>query len=83
MGSVMGDISSRRGKVLGMEADGHFQVIHAEVPLAEMWKYSTQLRSLTQGRGNHSRKFSHYEPMPREEQNKLIETYKAEKDQED
>lgn len=73
LGTVMGDVSSRRGKVQGMEANGQFQVIHCEIPLAELWKYSTHLRSLSQGRGNHSRKFSHYEPMPKEEQTKLIE----------
>jgi elongation factor G len=75
MGSVMGDVSSRRGKVLGMEADGQIQVISAEVPLAELWKYSTQLRSMTQGRGMHSREFSHYDPVPREVQTKLVEAY--------
>ncbi len=77
MGAVMGDVSSRRGKVLGMEADGHIQVVTAEVPLAELWKYSTNLRSMTQGRGVHSRKFSHYEPAPREVQTKLHEAYMA------
>lgn len=83
MGAVMGDISSRRGKVLGMEPGGQFLVVQAEVPLAELWKYSTQLRSLTQGRGNHVRKFSHYEQVPREEQAKLVEAYAASKAQED
>jgi len=77
MGSVMGDISSRRGKVLGMEADRQIQVISAEVPLDELWKYSTTLRSMTQGRGAHTRKFSHYEPVPREVQAKLVEAYQA------
>ena len=76
MGSVMGDISSRRGKVMGMETDGRFQIVRAEVPLAELWKYSTDLRSMTQGRGAHDRSFSHYEPAPREVQAKLIEAYK-------
>ncbi len=50
MGDVMGDISSRRGKILGMDSDGQFQVIKALVPLAELYKYSSQLRSLTQGK---------------------------------
>lgn len=80
MGSVMGDISVRRGKVLGMESEGKIQVIHAEVPLAELWKYSTNLRSMTQGRGMHSRKFSHYEPTAREVQQKLVEEYKAQQE---
>jgi len=80
MGSVMGDISGRRGKVLGMNVEGKIQVIRAEVPLGELWKYSTNLRSMTQGRGAHSRKFSHYEPAPKDVQQKLIDTYKEEQE---
>jgi elongation factor G len=72
MGAVMGDISSRRGKIMGMEADGTFQKIRAKVPLAEMNKYSTSLRSLTQGRGFHSRSFSHYEEIPHEISEKIV-----------
>jgi len=72
MGDVMGDISGRRGKILGMEADGHFQVIKAQVPLAEIHKYSTILRSMTQGRGVYRTTFSHYEEMPREQADKII-----------
>ena len=54
IGDVMGDLSSRRGKILGIEADGAHQVIKALVPAAELYKYATHLRSLTQGRGTHS-----------------------------
>ncbi len=72
MGDVMGDLSSRRGKILGMEQEGTFQKIKAQVPLAELYKYSTSLRSLTQGRGLHKREFSHYEEMPRDLAEKLI-----------
>jgi elongation factor G len=72
MGDVMGDLSSRRGKISGVEAEGPFQVIKAKVPLAEMYRYSTSLRSLTQGRGIHRRKFSHYEEVPHEQAQKLI-----------
>lgn len=72
MGDVMGDLSSRRGKISGMEAEGPFQVIKAKVPLAEIHRYSTALRSLTQGRGNHRRKFSHYEDVPHEVTQKLV-----------
>lgn len=79
MGNVMGDISSRRGKILGMESDGHFQIIKANVPLSELYKYSSTLRSLTAGRGNHSRKFSHYEDVPKEIENKIVEDYKKSK----
>jgi elongation factor G len=78
MGDVMGDLSSRRGKILGMDQEGSFQKIKAQVPLAELYKYSTSLRSLTQGRGLHTRQFSHYEEMPRDIADKLIkETQQA------
>lgn len=72
MGDVIGDLSSRRGKILGMEADGYFQNIKAKVPLAELHKYSTSLRSLTQGRGGHTREFSHFEQVPHEIAEKII-----------
>ena len=72
MGDVMGDLSSRRGKISGVEAEGPFQVIKAKVPLAELYRYSTSLRSLTQGRGLHRRKISHYEEVPHEVAQKLI-----------
>jgi len=72
MGDVMGDLSSRRGKILGMDQERNFQKIRAQVPLAELYKYSTSLRSLTQGRGLHTRQFSHYEEVPRDIADKLI-----------
>jgi len=75
MGDVMGDISSRRGKILGMDSDGHFQIIKAHVPLSELYKYSSQLRSLTQGRGVHKRKFTHYEEVPKDVEQKVINEY--------
>lgn len=75
MGDVMGDVSSRRGKILGMDSDGHFQIIKANVPLAELHKYSSQLRSLTQGRGNYKSKFSYYEEVPKEVEQKVIDEY--------
>lgn len=75
MGDVMGDISSKRGKILGMDSDGHFQIIKALVPLAELYKYSSHLRSLTQGRGVHNRKFHHYEEVPKEIEQKVIDEY--------
>jgi len=71
-GDVMGDISSRRGKISGMEPVGAFTKVKAQVPQAELYKYSTILRSLTQGRGFFSREFSHYEAMPFETQNQII-----------
>ncbi|MBN1153916.1 elongation factor G [candidate division KSB1 bacterium] len=78
MGDVMGDLSSRRGKIQGMEAEGGFQVIRAKVPLAELYKYSTALRSMTQGRGLHRRKFSHYEEVPHDVAEKVIAEAKEE-----
>ena len=64
MGEVIGDISSRRGKVLGMDTRPAAQVIDARVPLAEMFGYATDLRSMTQGRATYTMQFSHYEPVP-------------------
>ncbi len=64
MGDVIGDLSSRRGKVLGMEARAGFQVVTSTVPLANMFGYSTDLRSATQGRASYSMQFSFYEPVP-------------------
>jgi elongation factor G len=73
MGDVMGDLSSRRGKISGMDREGNFQKIKAQAPLAELYKYSTSLRSMTQGRGLHTRQFSHYEEVPRDIAQKLIQ----------
>ena len=64
LGDVLGDISSRRGKVEGMDLRGNVRVIRAFVPLGEMFGYATTLRSLTQGRGNFTMQFSHYEKVP-------------------
>ena len=65
MGDVIGDINSRRGRIEGMEARANAQAIRAFVPLADMFGYSTDLRSKTQGRGNYSMEFDHYEDVPR------------------
>ena len=72
MGDVMGDISVRRGKIQGVNSEGPFQKITAKVPLAELYRYSTALRSMTQGRGMHRQSFSHYEQMPKEIQDKVV-----------
>lgn len=80
MGDVMGDLSSRRGKILGMDSAGRFQLIKAQVPLAELYKYSTTLRSLTQGRASHRQKLSHYQPLPKELVSKVIDEAAAEKE---
>jgi elongation factor G len=80
LGDVMGDLSSRRGKIQGTEADGHYQVIRSLAPEAELYKYATHLRALTQGRGMHSARFSHYEEVPRELADKVIASARAEKE---
>ena len=72
MGDVMGDISSRRGKIMGMGSEGSFQKIKAQVPQSEMYHYSTTLRSLTGGRGIHSEEISHYSEVPRDMESKVI-----------
>jgi elongation factor G len=64
MGDVIGDLNSRRGKILGMEVRSGFQVISANVPLANMFGYSTVLRSKTQGRASFTMQYSHYEHIP-------------------
>ncbi len=77
VGRVVGDLSGRRGKILGMDVNGRMQIVRAHVPAAQLHHYGTVVRSLTGGRGMHSEKFSHYEEMPPEEERKLVEQYKA------
>jgi elongation factor G len=72
MGDVIGDLSSRRGKIGGMTERGGAQVIAASVPLSEMFGYSTQLRSLSQGRAVYSMQFSRYEEMPKSKAEEII-----------
>jgi elongation factor G len=79
LGKVMGDISSRRGRILGIDTDSQFQVIRAEVPARELYKYSSVLRSLTAGRSLHSERLDHYSEMPRELEQKTIEEAKKRK----
>ena len=79
MGKVMGDLSSRRGKIQGMDMDGGFQLIKALVPAKELYRYSSTLRSLTGGRGVHAESFDHYEEMPREAEQKVVEESKKAK----
>ena len=77
MGDVIGDINSRRGRIEGMEARNGVQIIHSFVPLAEMFGYSTDLRSKTQGRGNYVMEVDHYEQCPKSVQEKVLEGRKA------
>jgi elongation factor G len=71
MGDVMGDVTARRGRIEGMEPQNGAQVVHAFVPLAEMFGYSTDLRSSTQGRGVYSMEVDHYEAVPKSIQEKV------------
>jgi elongation factor G len=80
MGDVMGDLNSKRGRVLGMDSKGKNQVIKAHVPLAEFQTYDPDLRSMTGGRGKFTLEFSHYEIMPTQEANKVIEAANSEKE---
>jgi elongation factor G len=80
VGAVMGDLSSRRGQILGVDSDGHFQIVHAHVPQKELHHYSTVLRSLTSGRGRHEESFSHYAEVPAEFEAKLIAEAKAKRE---
>ncbi|MEO8666508.1 MAG: elongation factor G, partial [Ignavibacteria bacterium] len=80
MGAVSGDISSRRGRIHGMDVFGKLQKITCQMPLSEMNDYSTKLRSLTQGRGYYDRKFSHYEDVPKDVETKIITEYEKEKE---
>jgi elongation factor G len=72
MGDVMGDLSSRRGKIGGMDQRGESQVIRAQVPLSEMFGYSTILRSMSQGRAVYSMQFAHYEEVPKSKAEEII-----------
>lgn len=72
MGDVLGDLNTRRSRIQGMVAEGPFQKVMAQVPEAELYRYSTSLRSLTQGRGLHKSSFLAYEPVPRHVQAQII-----------
>lgn len=78
MGDIMGDITSRRGRVEGMEARGNTQMVKAMVPLSEMFGYATSLRSNTQGRGTFSMHFDHYEEVPKSISEEIVKKNKGE-----
>lgn len=73
MGDIMGDLNSRRGRVLGMDTKGKNQVINARVPMAEFLSYAPDLRSITGGRGMFYMEFSHYDEVPAQISQKIIE----------
>lgn len=82
MGDIMGDLTSRRGRIGGMDSNGPFQIVKAQVPLANLHRYSTDLRSMTGGRGIFKREFSHYEEVPAEVAQQVAEHLKK-RDEED
>jgi elongation factor G len=77
MGDVIGDLSSRRGKIGGMTQRGEAHIIAASVPLAEMFGYSTTLRSMTQGRAVYTMQFSHYAEVPKAKADEIISKIKG------
>ena len=77
VGAIMGDLSARRGHILGVDVDGHFQVVRAQLPQKELFRYSPTVRSLTSGRGRHAESFSHYAEVPPEIAANLIAEAKA------
>jgi elongation factor G len=83
MGDIMGDFNSRRGRVQGMETDKGRSVVTAQVPLAEMQRYTTELRSMTGGRGIFGMEFDHYEVVPGHVAEEIIAAAKKEKEEEE
>jgi elongation factor G len=81
MGDINNDLSSRRGRITGVESRGNNQAVKANIPLAEMYKYSTDLRSLTHGTGTYTMEFSHYEEVPSQISAKIIAEAKKEKEE--
>lgn len=82
MGDVMGDLTAKRGRILGMDAEGHYQILKAKVPQSNLFKYASTLRSLTQGKASHKQKFSHYAEMPKEDEARLITALEVAKEEE-
>jgi len=77
LGAISGDVNSRRGRIMGMDVKGKTQVVKAQVPLAEMFTYANDLRSLTGGRGSYTMRFSHYEEVPHKISSGIISAYQA------
>lgn len=80
MGDIMGDLNSRRGRVLGMDSEGKYQVINAEVPMSEFLSYAPDLRSMTGGRGVFTMEFSRYDEVPAQESQKIVDEINKEKE---
>ncbi len=81
MGDIIGDLNSKRGRVQGMEPAGKKQLVKAQVPLAEMARYTIDLKSMTQGRGKFTMEYSHYEEVPAQNADKIIEKARQEKEE--
>jgi elongation factor G len=79
LGQISGDLNSRRGRLMGMEIKGKNQVVKAQVPLAQIFTYANDLRSITGGRGSYIMKFSHYEQVPAKIANEIISKHQAQK----
>ncbi|MCB9309606.1 MAG: elongation factor G [Lewinellaceae bacterium] len=80
MGDIMGDLQTRRAIIMGMDSDGHYQKIKAKVPLAEMYQYSSTLRSISQGKAKFTREFAEYVPVTPDIQQRLIAEHKEEEE---
>ena len=80
MGDIMGDLNGRRGRIQGVESAGELQKIRAQVPMAEMFRYSIDLRSMTQGRGFFTMVFSHYEEVPHQFAEQVIAAAREERE---
>jgi elongation factor G len=81
VGDIMGDMNSRRGKIMGVEAKGHNQIVKAVAPMAEILKYAPDLRSMTGGRGTYIMEFSHYEEVPAHIATKVVEQANKEREE--
>ena len=78
MGDITGDLNHKRGRILGMDVEEGLQVVNAEVPMAEMHKFATELRSMTQGRGSFEMEFARYEQVPANVAGEIIAKHQAE-----
>ncbi len=83
MGDIMGNFNSRRGRIMGMEGHGKLQIVKAQCPLAEMFRYAIDLRSMTSGEGSFSMEYSHYEEVPPDIAKKVIAAHKKEEEDEE
>jgi elongation factor G len=81
LGEITGDLNHKRGRVIGMSMDEGTQIVQAEVPLAEMAKYATELRSMTQGRGTFEMEFARYEQVPANVANEIIANHQSEEEE--